>query len=64
MRSKSQAKIGLGGSDLVRAVAPIPTVKPKHDMRGIGYGDNGEGDEGSRVQTLSAKRQMRVKIKL
>lgn len=39
-------------TDLVVKVEEIPVVSPKHDMRGIGMGDNGEGDEGNRFQEI------------
>ena len=33
--------------DLVLNVEFEPRLTPKHDMRAVGFGDNGEGDEGS-----------------
>ncbi len=46
-------------SKLVRATTKIPVVTPKHDMRALGYGDNGEGDEGQRSRNFARVRQAR-----
>jgi len=32
--------------ELVLSVERVRRPTPKHDMRGIGFGDNGEGNEG------------------
>ena len=49
MSTKHSQERTTGPVELIGEVKRILSVTPKHDMRGIGYGDNGEGDEGDRA---------------
>lgn len=50
--------------DLVLKVEFEPRLTPKHDMRAVGFGDNGEGDEGNNAfeapMLLAASREVPV----
>lgn len=50
--------------DLVLKVEFEPRLTPKHDMRAVGFGDNGEGDEGNSAfqapMLLAANREVPI----